>query len=409
MFKGNRKYIFILGVCFTFLVLLQVLAPKPIKWMPSYMKKDRIPFGTSALYEVLPSIFPGQTISTSTFPIYNTLSEGEKIHCNYIIINSTFEPDKLDSRELLQFLEQGNSAFIAANYFNGKLADTLKLKTDNYFGIADNFEADSASLASMYRPYDTADINFTNPALKRNPSYTYSKGIENSYFTSFDTANTTVLGTNKAGKINFIRIRFGKGNVFVSTVPEAFTNYLFVNDKNHDYAYKALSYLPNQEILWDEYYKVGNIKNESPLRVVFRNPALLTAYYLLLGSLVLFILIGVKRRQRIIPVIEPLRNTTLDFVDIVGTLYYQTGSHKNIADKKILYFLEYIRSAFQVKTNLYDETFIDRISNLSGIERQKIHDLFYYFSDISIKTSVTQHELLKLNKMIEEFHRDNRR
>lgn len=409
MFKGNKKYIFILTLCFTALVLLQILAPKPIVWKQSYMKKDRIPYGTSALYDALPSIFPGQKISTETFPIYNSLADKEMIHTNYIIINNSFEPDKLDTRELLEFADAGNSVFIAANYFSGKFADTLKIKTDNYLGLKDNFMADTSILTTIYNPYDTAAINFTNPALKRKTPYVYTKGIENTYFNSIDTAKATILGTNASNKINFIRLNWGKGKIFLSTVPETFTNYLFVNDNNYDYVYKSLSYLPNQQVLWDEYYKVGNIRNENPLRVIFSNPALLTAYYVLLLSLIIFMIVGIKRKQRIIPVIEPLRNTTLDFVDIVGTLYYQTGNHKNIADKKILYFLEHIRNTFQVKTNLYDDLFIDRITNLSGIERQKIHELFYYFSDISIKQGISQQELLKLNRMIETFHRENKR
>jgi hypothetical protein len=409
MFRGNRKYFFILVLCFTVLILLQLATPKPINWNPSYMKKDRVPFGTSALFEILPSVFPGQTISAQTFPAYNTLSGEEKIHSNYIFINTEFKPDKLDTKELLEYAKNGNTVFIAANYFEGKLADTLKIKTDNYFGISEEISSDTMNLSSLYTPYDTADLNFTNPALKRKPSYVYAKGIDDSYFTSFDTAKASILGINAKGKPDFIRIHWGNGNIFLSSVPEVYTNYLFVNDKNYDYVYKSLSYLPNQEVLWDEYYKVGNVKKENLLRVVFNNPALLSAYYLLLGSLVLFIIVGVKRKQRIIPVVEPLRNTTLDFVDTVGTLYYQTGNHKNIADKKITYFLEYIRSAFQVKTNLYDDVFIDRISNLSGIERKKIHDLFYYFSDLSLKTSITQQELQKLNRMIEEFHKQNKR
>ena len=148
---------------------------------------------------------------------------------------------------------------------------------------------------------------------------------------------------------------------------------------------------------------------ESPLRVLFNNPALATAYYTLILSIIIFMLIGIKRKQRIIPVIEPLKNTTLQFVDVVGTLYYQTGNHKNIADKKIQFFLEFIRSAFQIKTTLYDETFIERITNLSGIEQNKIHDLFYYFADTAVKQSITQQELLKLNRMIEEFYKLNKR
>lgn len=409
MFKGSKKYIFILTICFTALILLQILAPKPINWKHTYMKKDKIPFGTEALYAALPSVFPGQEISSETFPLYNTLFEKGRTKTNYIIINSTFEPDKLDSRELLAFAKEGNTVFIAANYFSGKFADTLKIKTDNFYGIAESIQDDSVNLNQFYSAYDTANINFVNPILKRKTNYVYSKGIENTFFNSFDSTKAVILGTNIKNKVNFVQLSWGKGKIILSTVPEVFTNYLFVNEKNYDYVYKALSYLPNQKVIWDEYYKVGNVKTESELRVIFSHPALLTAYYLLIFSLLIFIIIGIKRKQRIIPVLEPLRNTTLDFVDIVGTLYFQTGNHKNIAEKKIIYFLEYIRSAFQIKTNLYDDTFINRITNLSGIDREKIHDLFYYFAEITVKESITQQELLKLNRMIEAFHRENKR
>ncbi len=409
MLKGNKKYFFILAVCFTGLILLQILAPKPLNWNQTFMKKDKIPFGTSALFDALPGIFPGQEIQTQLFPIYNALSGAELHHCNYIILNNAFQPDELDTRELLQFAEKGNSVFIAANYFAGTFADSLKLKTDNYYELKETLKIDSAALSQFSVHYDTACINFVNPGLKRTRQYVYIKGIENTHFNSFDSTKTTVLGKNSAGKINFIELRWGKGKIFLSTVPEVFTNYLFVNKDNYDYPYKALSYLPNQKVIWDEHYKAGIMKNDSTLRVIFNNPALKSAYYLLLFSLIIFIILGVKRRQRIIPVIEPYRNTTLDFVGTVGTLYYQTGDHKNIADKKMLFFLEYIRSTFQIKTNMFDDAFIDRITNLSGIDRKKIHDLFYYFADISVRTSITQQELLKLNRMIEEFHRMNHR
>lgn len=409
MFKGNRKYFFILGFCFLGLILLQIFAPKPLNWNPSFMKKDKIPFGTSALYNALPAIFPGQTIQSEQFPIYNVLNDTKFQHCNYIIVNDAFQPGKLDTRELLEFAENGNNVFIAANYFGGEFADSMNLKTDNYYGIMETIRTDSAVLNQFISRYDTACINFVNPHLKRGTNYTYIKGIENTHFNSFDSTNTTVLGKNSNGKINFIATKYGKGKIYLSTVPEVFTNYLFVNNENYDYPYKALSYLPNQKVIWDEYYKAGSLKKESTLRVIFNNPALKSAYYVLICSLLLFIIVGIKRKQRIIPVVEPYRNTTLDFVDTVGTLYYQTGNHKNIADKKIVFFLEYIRTTFQVKTNLYDDAFIDRITNLSGIERKKVHDLFYYFADITVKSSITQQELLKLNKMIEDFHKQSTR
>ncbi|MBL7890930.1 MAG: DUF4350 domain-containing protein [Bacteroidia bacterium] len=403
MLKGNKKYIFFLSLCFVILITLQIIAPKPINWNPTYLKKDKNPFGTSALFELLSSLF--NDISETKGTIYTTLNNSSKKECSYIIINEGFSPDELDTRELLNFVKNGNNAFIAANYFSGKFADTLDLKTDNYYDIDWDLSDDTANIKSLYKQYDTAKINFITPSLKSTAPYTFIKGVENTYFTSFDTSKAMALGNNQYDKLNFIKIPFGKGNIYINTLPEVFCNYHVAHKINHEYAIKALSYLPDGAIIWDEYYKVGNVKQDNFLRVIFDNKALSSAYYLALISLILFMIIGIKRKQRIIPVMEPFENTTLKFVETVGTLYYQTGDHKNIASKKITFFLEHIRNTFHVKTNMYDTTFIDRISNLSGIDREKVHALFYYFSDIEIKTQISQQELIKLNGMIEEFHK----
>lgn len=406
MTKGNRKYIIVLSLCFIGLILIQLLAPKPINWNLSYSGKDKIPYGASALHASLPYLFPEKNISDKPIPLYNSLNNTNYNNTNYIFINQKFAIDKLDVRKLFDFVKKGNSAFIAANYFDSPFSDSLKIKIDNFFDRK-VFAADSDT-TGIYTGNEVR-INFVNPSLKKSSDYIYLKGCENTYFTSFDTSATVVLGKNSGNQINFISVYFGKGRFYISTVPEAFSNYHFVNKNNYDYACKALSYLPVQTVFWDEYYKAGNVSHESPLRVIFNNPALFTAYYVLIISLLLFMVIGIKRKQRAIPVISPLTNTTLQFVDIVGTLYYQTGNHKNIADKKITYFLEYIRTVFQIKTTIFDNEFIERISNLSGIENEKINNLFNYFSEITSKQKVTQEELLKLNKLIEEFYTLNKR
>jgi hypothetical protein len=50
----------------------------------------------------------------------------------------------------------------------------------------------------------------------------------------------------------------------------------------------------------------------SPMRFILNNPPLRYAWYLLLLGLLIFVLFNAKRKQRIVPVIEPLKNTSLD-------------------------------------------------------------------------------------------------
>ncbi|MEJ7677787.1 MAG: hypothetical protein WKG06_07955 [Segetibacter sp.] len=65
-----------------------------------------------------------------------------------------------------------------------------------------------------------------------------------------------------------------------------------------------------------------------------------------LAGLLLYVLFEMKRRQRIIPVITPLKNSTLDFVKTVASVYYNEKDNNGIADKKVNYFLEFVRSRF---------------------------------------------------------------
>jgi hypothetical protein len=408
MFRKNKKYIFLLATCLVLLIVAETLAPKPVNWNPDYQKHSDIPYGTSALFSLLPSVFPGQEITTTTVPAYNILQEANADHLNYIFINHDFACDKLDTRELLEFAEKGNSVFISAYVFEGKLADTLKLKSGAFSGGFDQL-LDTSFVQSAFRQDDTVTINYSSPKNKNPKGYLFKKGFEDVYFKSFDTARTIILGENEYHQPNYIRCRWGKGAFYLNTVPKAFANYHFVGGNNHEYAIKALSFLPLQNVLWDEYYKAGNVIHESSLKVILNNVALRNAFFLLMCTLLAFLLIGSKRRQRAIPELDPMRNTTLQFVDVVGTLYFQTGDHHNIAVKKISYFMEFLRTRFQVKTVSVDTAMIARVSNLSGIPSEKISEMFAYFKEISSKAQITQQELLKLNKIIEDFYTENKR
>jgi hypothetical protein len=407
MLKGNRKYLFFLIICLGVLVLLQVITPKPINWKLSYMRKDKIPYGTSALYEMLPFLFPNSNITDVGVPLYNSLNDKAYNKTNYILINDQFEPDKLDIRQLLDFVKRGNTVFISSNYSSEELQDTLRFETTVFFD-EHLYGQDTMPNNNIYGLRQEAKINFYNPLLKDAKGYV-SKVMENTYFSSFDTAAVTVLGNVNGNKVNFIKIPFGKGNFFIHTTPEIFINYNFLDERRSAYTTKVFSHLPVQPVLWDEYYKSGKVRDTNPLRVIMDHKALSTAYFVPLFSILAFVLLGIKRRQRIIPIIEPLRNTTLDFVDTIGTLYYQQGSHKEIAEKQINYFLSFLRSSFRVITTVYDDVFITRLSERSGIEKDKIKNLFNYISYLKAKQSIHEQELLQLNRMIEDFYKLNKR
>ena len=187
--------------------------------------------------------------------------------------------------------------------------------------------------------------------------------------------------------------------------PKLFSNYSMLKPDGAEYAATALSFLkPTKKIIVDQYYTEGDEGNDSPMRVFLSIPALQWAYYITIFSLLAFVIFEMKRRQRIIPVIEPLTNTTLEFVTVVGQVYYEKHDNANIVHKKIIYFLTHLRDAYHLKTNKLDEDFIEKLVAKVDIDSAFAKKLVGYINFISVKERVTDAELIELNKLIEQFY-----
>jgi len=389
--KGLRRYLIVSAVLLVAYLVAQYYKPTPTNWMSTYLKEDKIPFGTYILFNEIHDLFPKTDVKITRDPVYNTLKGHSFKNTSYLFISHSIEVDKLDFKELINFVEQGNNAFIAAFDFGKTLRDTLKLE----IGSSYNYSVERST-----------GVNFTNPALKAKSNYTFGKQIAEQYFSAFDTSRVTVLGKNIEGKPNFIRYTYGKGSIYILPNPQLLTNYSLLNPIGADYVAKALSYLPaSASLLWDEHNTRGNIDDSAVLRVIFKNEPLRWAYYISMAGLIIFVLFEMKRRQRIIPVIEPLTNSSLDFVKVVGKVYYQQRDNSDIARKKINYFLEYIRSTYGLKTGSLDNELKQALHIKSGVPEETIDQLFIIINGINNNQHVDDHSLINLNKLIERFYK----
>jgi hypothetical protein len=388
MKKKNLKFLIPITVTIIILTLVKISEPEEIDWNESFSKYDKIPYGGYIIYDIAHELFKGSELSLTELPVYNILKDNNYYKTNYVFINSYFSPDVLDTEYLLNFVSEGNQVFISAFSIYGSLADSLRFETYGTF-----FNDDSIK------------INFNLTEVKSDNGFLFEKGNFENYFSEYDTSVTQVLGTNSVGNTNFIRIKYGNGNVFLNTVPLAFTNYNLLYSENEEYVYKALSHLPVQKTLWDEYYKTGNKYTSSALQYILSQESLKWAYYLLLGAIVLFIFFYGRRKQRIIPVIEPLKNTTVEFVQTIGNLYYQQKDYKNIAEKKISYFSEYIRNKYFIKASSFDDDdMLNILSEKSSVSRAKIKTIFLEIEKIKSSQKISEEDLININYQIENFY-----
>jgi hypothetical protein len=131
------------------------------------------------------------------------------------------------------------------------------------------------------------------------------------------------------------------------------------------------------------------------------------AYYIALFSLVAFILFEIKRRQRIIPVIERLKNTSVEFAEVVGRVYYQQRNNRDIAEKKVSYLLEYIRTKYRLKTLDLDQEFNASLIKISSVSADIIDELLEEITYLKAGQMVKDQQLIRLNKLIEQFYKQD--
>lgn len=422
----NRKLVIMVVVYALILVLIGVFQPHEVDWRPTFAAANRIPYGTYIMKERLPDLFPGSDIETTTGSVYMTLHNKHFTNTNYILVEPEWEASPTDIKDLLSFAGEGNNVFIAAQHFPNKLNDTL--------GIFLKF-APPQFLKKIIKTDTTKSlaIHISNPAFGKDTLYEFETNNIPEHFspvggyadelvppgdeeTSDSSSNSDNIPLAKKAIVLssvshiwqrfpiYIKIPVGKGNVYLHSYPFAFTNYYLLRDSTRGYAEKCLSYLPNGKILWDEHYKMEPMrKHVSTLGFILTNSSLRWAYYTGILFIFIFVLFSIKRRQRIIPVVAPFRNTTLEFTETVGRLYFNGGDHRNIAEKKIRYFMEYVRSRYYLDTHDLNADFINKLAGKSGLEPDRVQYMVEVMKFMMQKPYIADTELIQLNELIEYF------
>lgn len=400
MSKALKIYIFSFVVLIVLMIAVDQSRTKPLDWTPSYQLPDKIPMGLYVLDREIDHLLgDSATRYENTFYEYAKETDSTNIAPKtYLFINDYVYFDEESLGKLLDEVQKGCSVFISSDGFPPSLTDTLHAANE-YEYIETSFSPEAG---------DTLILTLANPGWG-NLQYALSPIFGQMPFSQADSATTTALGymIYPGGErfINFIRVKWGKGFVFLHNQPAAFANYSLLSGRtSQEYVEHVLSYLPEkQPTVWFVKNQVRSNAATTPLRVIFSYPALRMVWLVFVYGLLLFIFFTAKRRQHVVPIIKPLRNTTVEFTQTIGNLYYQEGDITNIARKKITYFLDRIRQTYHLDTQLLDESFVQRLHLKSGKELQIIRNAINFIKVINEKERCDKTGLTLLNEYIEIF------
>jgi hypothetical protein len=364
-------------------------------------QNDQAPYGTYAARQLLPGLFPNSSISfdrkkpghwdSVTQTSYNQAA---------ILVCTEFYPDPEEIFRLMYFARMGNYVYLI----------TRELSSD-----ANDFFS-SMSRAGLEDEEDSLKVTLEPPVYKSRMEFTYPGRKYEAHFTSVDPLRTVVLGRNLDGTPNFIRMNIGQGSFFINLVPAAFTNYFVLHGDNVRYYEQALSVIPPtvDKIVWNEYYLSrprpegqggGKQKTPSPLRVLMEYPSFRWGLLTVLATILLYALMEVRRRQRMIPVYRRPQNDSLDFIRTIGRLYYDRRDHRNLARKMSSYFLEHVRITYKMPTHLVDGNFIETLHFKSGYPREGLEKIIGFIRHLE-STEITEEQLSVFYGQLELFYQN---
>jgi Domain of unknown function (DUF4350) len=367
-------------------------------------QKDKIPYGASVAYNSLKYLFPGAEIYIDRHEpgYWDSLSTyGSKQV--FIVVTGRFHASEEEMKRMISFAENGNDVFISARYLSAAVDEILNCSSSSY----------DLSLYSDEEMEDSMQILLSDPPFGKKPEYSYPGKKFNSYFDKIDSATTDVLGYGENGHPNFIHLRTGKGNFYVQLEPLAFSNYFLLHNNNIHYYENALSVIPAdvQKIVWDEYYLYKKFYNDKDtgkkgwMNVLFRYPALKAALLTAIFTLLLYVLLEMRRKQRYIPFVAKPKNDSLDFVKTIGRLYYDKGDHKNLCSKMAAYFLEHIRNRYKLPTGILDDEFTRNLQFKTGCEEAEIQGIVSFIKNLDEAPAISHTQLTDFHKRLESFYK----
>ncbi len=396
----DKKYVIFLVALIALYVVSEMRKSGQVNWSSTYHEEHKIPFGAFAMHDLMSDIFDQVPPKSEYRTLYELAAEDSSIG-NPLIIADGIAMDNSDFNALMHHIDLGGTALVSARIIQGPLADSLGFMVRMEDAeLAFDFRAIQKALSGQLE--ETITLTLSDNETRE---FSYSTVATTSYFSEVEKENFDVLAVNGTNSPVLISYKGLSGRLYISTIPLAFTNYFILGEETSEFAAAMLSLFPEDElVVHNEYYQLGRREVQSPLRVILSNPSLKWAFFILLFTVFIFMFFESKRRQRIIPLITPLKNMSVEFVETLGRLYYRQKDHRKLAVKRIQYWKDYVRAHFNLKTDHFGDRFNRDLSSKSGHPLKSIEALMELVRRIEEGEVISEDELMKLEKSLNGFY-----
>jgi hypothetical protein len=441
----TRTIILILIAVFAGLIIAAIAYAFEIRTLPDYSWRDKYefeskePYGLWLFSDLLKSTYGVDNVIINESDTLPLLDGNNNL---YIAAGQYINYSDEQIKEIIEFTKRGNSALMLADicnmgipldsfylsdkyksddeeaeeldiegydnynqdYYDTDIDSLWRLKTNSF---ADSiFRFSHTPFDSIYSDYEYWNYHriFDKPQVSSfNYFYEYQTTGKRAESVSFE----NILYTEDDRSF-FVSAQVGEGTLYFHSAPILLTNIGSRQDYYRDHINTVFSSMYAEKVILDKPKFKFNFNEElakNPIAFILKTPSLAWAYYLMIASLITFVVFRSKRQQRIIPQIERKENTSKQYIKTISTLYQsQKQNNKLVLHMKEIFFNK-IKSKYFISKEAED--FEKQLNKKSKVPEKEIKILLHKF-DSALFSDFTDEQLMVLHNQIESFHKKSK-
>jgi hypothetical protein len=324
-----------------------------------------------------------------------------------LVVSPYFLPTRKETEQLFAFVSAGNHLFVSAFTVSSSFVNALVNANDTKqsFHFFDN-----------YPPLKTNDqlhiLPQSNTGLITSYQYPGSNPKNIFGFKIKEDSLVTAIYRQANSHVSLLKIKHGKGHVFLNFTPITLSNYFLLHKGNFQYfndLYQVLG-AKNRQVIWDDFYKNHTVQRPEPnfdspgksyfWQIVSQYPSLKWAIGLFLFSILLFVLNHMRSILKPIAVLPNAQNNSLNFTKAIAALYWQNQDHKIIAEKKIHQFYDFIQQHYKINHSDFQQNHPEKIANKMGLPADEVLVLQKLIAETEQAANISKEALHNINRKI---------
>ena len=374
--SSRSKFVTVIVLMLVAVLVIEFRMPRRFLWDPTFAHKDAQPFGCMLFDSLMAKTMPrGYAVVDET--LWQIQRDSMLKEPHGIVIIGTMGLGNKILEDVLSLAEQGHVVLVGTSNMS-EWEDTLGISVEwnNYFNIKK-----IAGKHPEKRPvrWVDADAYPADTLLCR----VYDSMVDR-VIVSYDSLPFKILATyddgHRSGNQDSIAVAVsfpvGKGELILLSAPLLMTNYAV---RDHDngavFIHRMMNRMKHLPVIRTEaYMKAATGSQPSPFYVLLERPPFRWALYLTFIGILLYCIFTARRRQRPIPVIAQPQNGNLEFVRLIGMLFWQEGNHQGLLKKKLTYTAEVIhrQTGLDIMDSSNEKETMDQLARLTGMEADSL-------------------------------------